>query len=357
MVNNAPISTPLRAAVDARLEDFTSRQIAHASSISPHYAELWSDIDRLMHAGGKRLRSQIALLSYQMFGGKDVDAIIPAAASLELLHLGMLIHDDIIDRDNVRYGVPNITGSYGKKYSEFITKTSERTHHAQSAALLAGDLLLSSSYLLMAEATIAPNSTLEIQQLLGKSIFEVIGGELIDTESAFRATPNTQSAERIALYKTASYSFTLPLLLGATLAGLPENDKPNVLGAGKNLGIAFQLRDDILGIFGDESKTGKSVSGDIREGKRTYMVEQFYAVSSHEQRAAFDQHFGSPDITAEQVAEIRSLLVDSGALEKTESAIAMYETRARESLSKLEINPEYAAALEALIGITTVRNA
>ncbi len=344
-----------RVAIDVVIEVFLARKLKKSSTMSPYYQALWSEIARLISSGGKRLRSQMTVLSYLMFGGKDVASILPAAAAQELLHLGMLIHDDIIDRDYTRYGVDNIAGGYNKIYDELVSDKTDRLHYAHSAALLAGDLMLSEAYILMAESKVDACKIISIQKLLGESIFEVVGGELLDTESAFREI-GAVAPEIVALYKTASYTFTLPVLVGAQLANVSVSDQLYVREFGHSLGIAFQLRDDIIGVFGDEAETGKTTTGDIREGKRTYMIEQFCLLANEDQRVVFDSYFGDHSISTDEVLQIRELLLASGALEKTEQAIIDYEAKARDALKKLTINPAYQEQLNELITVAIKRS-
>jgi geranylgeranyl diphosphate synthase, type II len=336
------------------IESFLSQKIAASAKIDPYYQQLWTQIARLFQSGGKKLRSRTVLLSYSMYGGKDTEGIMPAAIAQELLHLGMLIHDDIIDRDIVRYGVANIAGGYRQLYSDVVRNEHDREHYAGGAALLAGDLMISESYLLIAQSNVDAKKILEIQKMFGQSIFEVIGGELLDTESAFRK-PGEIKAETIALYKTASYSFTMPLLVGAELANAPQEEQVKLRNFGRNLGIAFQLRDDIIGVFGDEAETGKTTSGDIREGKKTMMIEYFYRLADEQQRQQFTKYFGKTTITEDEVSIVRQLLRDSGALQATENAIESYEAEARSVLAQLNIVPPYYQEVEVYISRATKR--
>jgi len=347
--------TDYTADINAVLDTFFKTNRAEAALVSPYYRDLWNEVERLLVSGGKRLRPKTLILAYRMMGGKDVAAILPAAAAQEFIHLGMLIHDDIIDRDYIRYGVDNVAGSYDKIYSMMVTDKADRLHYAQSAAILAGDLMLSSAYLLMAESSIDPQRILQAQRLFGRGIFEVIGGEFIDTESAFRALGDVKS-ETVAFYKTASYTFVAPMLIGAVLADATIEQQAHLRSFAENLGVAFQLRDDIIGVFGDEELTGKSTSGDIREGKRTYMVEQFYELADGEDRAVFDRYFGNHAISNEEVETVRGLLVNSGAKQKTLDTIDDYEIKARAALSHIHIDQSTIDELETVITISTKRD-
>lgn len=344
-----------REALNAVIEHALTKRLEESRTVAPHYHELWAEVARLLRSGGKRLRSRMVVLSYEMFGGTDVKAILPAAAAQEFLHMSMLIHDDIIDRDYTRYGVDNVAGSYAIRYGTTVADTSDRMHYSHSAAMLAGDLLLSEAYLLMAESAVDANTVLAVQKLMGRGIFEVVGGELLDTESVFRGE-EAALAETIALNKTASYTFVLPLLVGAELAGAPSEQKTLVAEFARYVGIAFQLRDDVLGVFGDQQQTGKTITGDIREGKRTYMVEQFYQLATPEQSETFSRYFGKGTIGLDEAAIVSGLFIQSGALNATERRIGELDASARQMLTKLTINDTYSRQLSDLVTAATKRN-
>ena len=132
------------------LDQYFVGNIKAAEAIDIHYAAMWRELDRLVRSGGKRMRPKITLMCYQAFGGKDIKAILPIATAQELLHQFLLIHDDIIDRDHIRYGVENITGRYKVLYKPYVKNASDLEHYSNSAALLAGDLLHSGAHQLIA---------------------------------------------------------------------------------------------------------------------------------------------------------------------------------------------------------------
>lgn len=341
--------------VNEVIDSFLSCSVRDATTISPFYGQLWRDIQRLIGSGGKRVRPTMTVLAYRAFGGDSVEDILPIAAAQELLHLSLLIHDDIIDRDYIRYGVDNIAGAYEKKHYSHVEDTNDRLHYAQSAALLAGDLLISSSYRLMLESNVEPALLLEVQKRHGQSIFEVAGGELIDTESAFRPFGEID-AQTVALYKTASYTFVGPLLVGAILANATEKNLETLELFAKKLGIAYQLRDDVIGVFGDETMIGKTTIGDIREGKHTYMVEQFYDCASEEEKAHFELYFGDKDVQKSEAEVLKNLFISTGALKRTESAIEQYATSASAALESLDLSREFHDQFKALITTVTRRS-
>ena len=340
--------------VNQVINRYFEQSIRAAETISPAYAQLWRYLHEVFSSGGKRLRPKMTLLAYRVYGG-DSPGIVAVAAAQELLHLSLLIHDDIIDRDYVRHGVANVAGRYQTSYASYVASDTERTHYAHSAALLGGDLMLSGGYQMIAESTLAAEEKAVAQQLLSRSVFDVAGGELLDTEAAFMPA-NEGNALLIARYKTASYSFVIPLLTGATLAGANQQQQNHLRRFAEALGIAFQLVDDLLGVFGDEAKTGKSTSNDIREKKHTYLVEQCLHLLEGEAHERFVQLFAKSVLTDDEVAEVKLLLESSGAKAQTSLTISRYAAEARDALGSLTIEDENRHVFEQLIAKVTSRN-
>ncbi|MEO5950010.1 MAG: polyprenyl synthetase family protein [Candidatus Saccharimonadales bacterium] len=326
--------------LDQTINSFFERSIEYATRLDPSYRQLWEVLYGLIRSGGKRLRPKMTLMAYDAFGGTETNKIVPIAAAQELLHFSLLIHDDVIDRDYVRYGVSNIAGRYKIAYSQYITLAEDQTHYAHSAAILAGDLMLSGAHQLIASSELNDQQKMVAQRYLSTSVFEVACGELLDTELSF--TPYTSGdALKVAKYKTASYSFVSPLLTGASLAGIDHHKAEALRSFGESLGIAYQLVDDLLGVFGSESEIGKSTSSDIIEGKRTYMVEFALTSLTENEKSVFMHAFGNSNVTALEVENIRQLLEKSGARSATEQKIDEYVKSALDSLAQLELEQHH----------------
>lgn len=343
----------VRRDVELCTENFFEAKIANASAIKPAYARLWRTIAELHRAGGKRLRPYMVSLGYRAFGGTDYRSIIPVMAAWELLHLCMLIHDDIIDRDTVRYGVKNITGSYLDIYSAHASH-SEALHLANSAALTAGDLLLSSAYELVLSSDLKPEDVIVSQKYLAAATFAVAGGELLDSEAVLEDVRRTDS-QTIVLFKTASYSFVGPLQAGAALAGASEQKLEQVRRFGEMLGSAFQLTDDLLGVFGDSSVTGKSASSDISEAKRTVLLQEAYARADTAGKAVLNAHVGNAKLTDAQANEVRDVMQRTGAKKAVEDMVADYVVRARQIVEELPIDTSQKQEFNELIAAATKR--
>lgn len=340
--------------VNETLDMFFETSIQDATLIDASYRQLWEVLYGLIRSGGKRLRPRMTLLAYTAFGGRDNAKIIPIAAAQELLHFSLLIHDDIIDRDYTRYGTLNVAGRYKETYAKFITQTDDQVHFAHGAAILGGDLMLSGAHQLIALSTLDDRDKTTAQHLLSQSVFEVAGGELLDTESSF-VPYNDGDALKIARYKTAGYSFTTPLLTGASIAGASQAQLETLREFATVLGIAFQLVDDLLGVFGEEATTGKSTTSDITEGKRTFMIEQAVKTMTVLEKNRFTASFGNHLATADDIEDVKQLLVSTGAKAATEQRIAQYTKTAQALLGELKLGEGHQESFEKLIKQVTER--
>jgi geranylgeranyl diphosphate synthase type II len=327
-----------QAAVQQAVDDFLRAYFEGAGkaaeSDDPSFGRLVRVISEVTLTGGKRMRPYLVVLAFEGFHRANRRAILPVAAAAELVHIGLLIHDDIIDRDLVRRGVPNAAGRYTKMYSKYFRDDPHNlSHNALSAALLAGDYVLIAANELVRRSTLGAQEQLAAQQLLSNSIITVIGGELMDVESAFVPYEEV-NALKIARLKTASYSFVSPLLLGATLGGANQAALNKLREFGISLGIAYQLADDLIGVFGDPSVTGKADAGDIREGKKTLLIEELRARAPGFVRR-LETILGNADCTPADIAWVREQMVSSGALAAVQERIYLYIESAHKVLAEV----------------------
>lgn len=346
-VMSVPTITKVRDDVNEALERWYTRNTRRAEHINAAYGQLWQGLHGLGLAGGKRLRPYLTTLVYAACGGTDYKSIIQVGAGEELLHTSLLIHDDIIDRDTVRYGQPNITGKYIESHKAYGT-TEEVRHFASGAALLAGDLALSDSYQLILKSNFPSDKKLTAFELLGEAIFVVAGGEFLDSRAVLVSDMSSDSLS-IAELKTASYSVVSPLVLGATMADAPQDVIDILTTLGNALGTAYQLSDDLIGLFGDEEKIGKSITSDIREGKQTYLLQQILERCSDADKTTLMSFLKNPDVTVANIITIRAIAIQCGARGAVEAQIAEYAERAFAALSQLPFAEPYKTAFHQLI--------
>lgn len=314
------------------IDNFLTEKVKESTKIGSSYERLWRTIHNVTLQGGKRIRPYLTTIGYKLNNNSSIEPLLPIAAAQELLHTSLLIHDDVIDKDTIRHGEKNINGHYIDLYSKSIDQETS-THFAHSASIIAGDLLISLSYQLINDSSWKPKQKQDVMTILSRSMYEVAAGQLMDIEAAFMN--DSYDPTTIYRYKTSGYSFVSPLITGATLSDCSEETKQALENYGINLGIAYQLQDDILGVYGDEALTGKSNSCDIREAKRTFLVQSFLNTASTSDKELFNKTFGNINASSESIAELRKCIEDSGAKFETEKTIKDYSYKAKDAISNI----------------------
>jgi geranylgeranyl diphosphate synthase type II len=349
--------TTLSCFVDSRLVDdvltsFFARSKARAEAMHPDYLAMWEHLEACT-VGGKRFRPRLVMTVYSLLGGSDMTTAATVAASFEMLHTALIVHDDVVDRDFARRGVPNVSGTYRNLAAAQGTGPSRAEHAGLSVGVIAGDLALSNAYRLLGEADADSATRQRLGDLLDEAIFASAGGELLDVLAPLDPTPpHVGEVLDMARLKTAVYSFEAPLLAGAVLAGAEDG----LLGAlgefGRCIGTAYQVADDLIGVFGDETRTGKEGWSDLREGKRTALMS--YA-ATQPQWPRIDELLSGQDLTAADAAEVRGLLIESGARDRTMQLAADFTERALQALDQPFVPQAIRDGLAPISGIVTER--
>ncbi|MFH8250353.1 polyprenyl synthetase family protein [Microbacterium sp. B2969] len=262
------------AAIDDAIDDAVGRIRARSLTLGGGFPTLGDAIARAS-AGGKRFRPALVAASFQAFGGdpETAPALFPVAAAFELLHTAFVVHDDVIDHDTVRRGIPNVGGEFRERARSRGADASGAALLGDAAAILAGDLLLHEACRLVALADVGPDRRAALLALLDDAVFVSAAGELADVEHSVSVDWADHDALLEAAHdKTAVYSFTAPLCAGAVLAGADAAALATLQRAGGRLGLAFQLVDDLIGAFGSSEQAGRETGGDLREAKRTPLV-------------------------------------------------------------------------------------
>lgn len=316
--------------VDGVLARFFRDALSRARTLDPAVVELWRELEANT-LGGKRFRPRMVATAYEALGGGDADAAAYVGAAFELLHTALIIHDDVIDRDFTRRGAPNLSGSYRDRAIARGEDRETADHRGMSAAVIAGDLALFNAYRLIDRSGAGDAVRERLLEVMDEAVFASAAGELIDVDFAGDdGVPTVHDILRMARLKTAVYTFECPLQAGAILAGASDATVATLGDFGREIGIAFQLVDDLLGVFGEEAVTGKTTLGDLREGKRTVLIAHATARDGWDGVAEL---FGDPLLDHDGADRLRSFLVDCGARAYTESLARDYARRALERLS------------------------
>jgi geranylgeranyl diphosphate synthase type II len=330
------------AGIETELARFFAAARLRASDYGEHYVALWDCLERAS-SGGKRVRPALVLAAYTGFGGRDPALVAPVAVSFELLHTAFLIHDDVIDRDLTRRGEANIAGRFNDRALANGAAADQAGVWATAAAILAGDLALSEAHRALAKLPVDVPTRLRLLDLLDRAVFVSAAGELADvTNSSARHPLSVAEVITTLENKTAVYSFEAPLQTGAVLAGASA-EAIRLLGRyGRFVGVAFQLTDDLLGVFGDPAQTGKSVTADLREGKQTALIAH---AGGTESWSLIAPYLGKVDLTDEEADRAREHLRACGAKAAAEKLASDHARLAVDALDPAIIPAELRATL------------
>jgi geranylgeranyl diphosphate synthase type I len=338
--------------LDALLQRFLADEGRALMRSAPEAVVLVDALVRMVESGGKRLRPIFCYWGYRSGRGADGPGIVRAGAAVELLHTSALIHDDVMDRSELRRGRPTtfrqLAGPAGQP--------EEVDRLGRSAAILAGNLSQALADRLLAEAEFPAERVIAAFGHFNRMRERAVSGELLDLLRAERGDVDEAGARRVAELKSGSYTVVGPLLMGASLSGT-EGDVAVVLERyGRPLGEAFQLRDDVLGTFGDQAVTGKDRDTDIREGKRTTLVAKAWGMGTAESRRMMTERLGRPGLSSDQVQDVRNLIRSTGALAQTIALIDGLSAQAKAALEEAALPEEVDHALRALADLVALRD-
>ncbi|WP_299058262.1 polyprenyl synthetase family protein [uncultured Nocardioides sp.] len=345
-------------AVDALLATTLRRRGRTLTALSPELAPMVAALEAAGR-GGKRLRATFCLLGARSTAAGPAPGDVEVGAAVEMFHLAALVHDDLMDRSDTRRNEPTVHRRFSDSHHEAAGR-GDSEHYGQAMAVLAGDLCLTwSDDLLATGAGRAedPAHAAAVRESWSRMRDETIAGQYLDVLGHTRDGVSPAYARRVLRYKAASYTVQQPLLLGARLAGAPDGLLAAYSEIGLAAGEAFQLRDDVLGVLGDPTLTGKPVLDDVREGKRTVLVALAGDAATSAQRRVLDAALGDPELGAEGLGAVQEVLVATGAVAQVEDRITSLATRALTLTSALPVDVEHRERLAALIGLCAWRDA
>ncbi|GII53865.1 geranylgeranyl pyrophosphate synthase [Planotetraspora thailandica] len=343
----------IRPEVDRSLRMFVDRQ--RPLFANPELAPLLTTAEDFL-TGGKRLRPAFCYWGWRAAGGSDDPALFYAAASLELLQASALIHDDVMDASDVRRGMPSVHRRFEQMHKEAGWHGSA-AQFGEGTAVLLGNLLLIWAGEMWRGSGLPPEALAAARPVHEHMLTELMCGQYLDLREQAEAQSTLDGALRVALYKSGKYSVEQPLRLGLLLAARAEREWIDTLCLqyGQQVGIAFQLRDDILGVFGDPAETGKPAGDDLREGKRTILIARALAKASPAQEQTVRGLLGDPGLDADGVERLRTVIEETGALAACEEMIKRYLDDALLALDQAPIEEAARTALASLAVAATSR--
>jgi len=286
------------------------------SKLKGNPKKLYDAAGHLIIHGGKRLRPYMVIRSCQILGGKVSNAML-AASAVEMVHNFTLVHDDIMDNDDMRHGVPTVHKKFG-----------------MSVAILAGDVLFSKAFQIITESKLSANATTKLVSRLSKACVDVCEGQLLDVKMAEEKKIPTQAEYITMISKKTAALFDVSCAMGAICATNKSNDILNLSSFGRNLGIAFQITDDLIGVMGDPKVTKKPVGNDLREGKKSLPILMAIKLAKGKNKKIILKAFGNSKVTRNDLNKAVGVIRSLGIEENVRKQALKYAEKAEKSLTK-----------------------
>ncbi len=343
----------LQARASEAVTGFVASQRELLANMQPQFVDLADAVAALV-SHGKRIRPLFGWIGWRLSGGDNRDEAVQALTSLELLHACALIHDDVMDQSDTRRGQPSTHRLFENWHGQRHWQ-GDASVFGQAGAILAGDLCLSWCDEMYFGSGLDSGALLAAKPILDIMRTEVVAGQYLDMARQAEGVADTASALTVARYKSAKYTIERPLHLGARLAGCDDDRLDHLSAYGLPLGEAFQLRDDLLGVFGDPTVTGKPAGDDIREGKQTVLISHALAHASAAEAQELTGLLGNAAASDSQIARAQAILTAVGSRAATEELITERTAEALAAIDDAASTDAHREILRYLVALTTVR--
>ncbi len=320
------------------LDQFFAQKEKEALKIAPETAKLMN-IYRNYMRGGKMARGALTVLGYRIAGGDGLKTILPASVAIEIFHSFLLIHDDWIDQDKTRRGKKTVHQLFGQEHGD---------HFGASMAVILGDAGAFLGYELITSSSFPEKRKIRALRLLNEFLLKTAYGEILDIKYDYLPKITWEEIYLVRKHKTAYYTLVMPLSIGAVLGGVKPAKLRLIEKYGLPIGIAFQLQDDILGVFGNSEKTGKSAESDIREGKKSLLYTKALELAKAKERKYLLEHYGKEGLTKKEIDRIRQIIQESGALAYSQEKAKELVEQGKSFINQITSNQELRDVMESL---------
>lgn len=324
--------------IEPLTEEFFGEAKEHVLRYDPVAGQLIDDY-RALTMEGKKIRGCLILLGYQLFGGKDRGKALRASLAMEIIQTALLIHDDVMDKDDLRRGLPTIHKRYSGKFG---------AHYGQSMALVIGDTGFFMAFTHLTACDFPSDTITRVTNYLSRRLTEVGFGQSLDLTYEKLKRFGEDEVIRIHTLKTAEYTISGPLALGAILAGANPEQVGLIEKFGIPVGVAFQLRDDELGIYSTEEELGKPIGSDIRGGKVTLLISKALELAPTEDRRFLESVYGSSKITEEEIERVKDIIKKCGALEYSQNLSRKLVKEGKQFIPQITDDPYFQQLLSEL---------
>ena len=328
-----------RKNLDREIETFFDRTIAEARGKDGFIAESLEIVRDNILSGGKRIRPALMYWGYIGAGGEEREKMLKTSLSMELIHSFLLIHDDVMDRDSMRHGRDTLNRAY-EKIGKKLFQASDSEHFGNSIAITVGDMVAALGNRIIFEAPFSPEIIMKALAKLQDIVSLTVIGQAKDIYMEYQREATEKEVLEMYEYKTARYTLEGPLQLGGILGGAPEKVLESFSRIALPLGIAFQIQDDILGMFGEEEEIGKPVGSDIREGKQTLLAVKALELSDSKEKEKLLLLLGNSQIGVEDIEEFRRIILSSGSLDYAREMAGKLIQEGKGEIGKSEIAEE-----------------
>jgi geranylgeranyl diphosphate synthase type I len=293
--------------------------------------------------GGKKLRGALIQLGYELSGGRKQD-VLEASTCIEIVHSFLLMHDDIQDQDFLRRGGPTIHKQY-ENNKNLLEKTNDATHYGVSMGINIGDLGNSLGMEVLLNSKLPDERKLKAASYLSRLLERVAFGQGLDVTYEQMKNITESDVMQVHLHKTSIYTIGGPLKIGAILGGMPEKRIKAIEAYGKPIGIAFQIRDDELGLFSDEKTLGKPIGGDVKEGKNTLLRIKALEFAKGEEKKFLNWAYGNGSISEKDIKKVRDLTVKTGALDYSQKLSQKLVQKGKKFVPQITDDPKLSDTL------------
>lgn len=340
--------------INSQLDCYFDKEVSHVFGISSKEKSLskriWKHIKEHNLRPAKRLRASFVYYGYKLLGGVDEKSILNAAMSIELIHTALLMHDDFMDQDNTRRGKPT-THEYYKNYHKSRNYRFDHSHYGNSMAVNSGDIALCAGYEILGKSKFDGDRKISALNRLFRGITNTALGQSFDITLEGEGVASEKDITDLHLAKTAIYTYENPLHIGAILAGASEEELKLISKYAIPGGVAFQLQDDILGLFGDPDKTGKPAHSDLRQGKMTLLMIRALEVGNPNQVKKLKNIWGKRDLTEKEAILVRKIVNSTGSLDYSKKVSVRWAKKAQKAIPEMIKRRWNTDAIEYLDGI------
>lgn len=335
-MNTKSLFKNFRDDVEIILRDFFSSEVQKFALLSPFFKHFVNVLEEYTLRGGKRIRPAVMYFTHKLFNKNNDNSVINLSIFLEFIQSFLLIHDDIMDKSLKRRGGETVHKLY-ETYAK-DNKIKDYEHFGRTMAILLGDLACQFGFLVVNKSKVSSEAKVKISEMINLELVDIVHGQANDVLLGYSKQYSYKDIIDIHFYKTAKYTFELPVLSACAISDADDKTVNTLINYSKYAGIAYQIKDDILGVFGQDDITGKDNTSDITENKKTLLILKAYENADQTQKKQLDSILGKEKISEKELEAFKKIIVDTGSLKFSEDECLQFIKKAKKELESLEVD-------------------